>query len=55
MLILFFFFLQLIETEILEILLVFSNDSNPEMTKVQKCAQMALNKAVDYGLIKPNK
>lgn len=45
---------KLIESEILEILMVFSKDSNPDMSMVRACAERALTTAVELNLIKEN-
>ena len=51
----FFVFLsQLVESEILEILMALSRDSNPEMSAVRACADRALKGAVQFDLIKRN-
>ncbi|PFX12542.1 Protein unc-45-like A [Stylophora pistillata] len=45
---------KVIESEILEILMVFSKDSNPDMSMVRACAERALMTAVELNLIKEN-
>ena len=45
---------QLIESEILEILMVFSKDNDPDMSMVKACAERALETAVELNLIKEN-
>ena len=50
-----FIFFQIIESEVLEILMVFSNDEDPEMSMVRACAERALEIAEGLSLIKQNK
>lgn len=45
---------KLIESEVLEILMVFSKDTDPEMSMVRACAERALESAVEMKLIKEN-
>lgn len=45
---------KLIESEILEILMVFSKDNDPDMSMVKACAERALETAVELNLIKEN-
>ena len=49
------FHLQIIESEVLEILMVFSKDEDPEMSMVRACAERALEIAEGLSLIKQNK
>ena len=44
----------MIESEVLEILMVFSKDTDPEMSAVRACAERALESAVEMKLIKEN-
>ncbi|XP_074607020.1 protein unc-45 homolog B-like isoform X1 [Acropora palmata] len=46
---------KIIESEVLEILMVFSNDEDPEMSMVRACAERALEIAEGLSLIKQNK
>ena len=50
-----FIFFQIIESEVLEILMVFSNDEDLEMSMVRACAERALEIAEGLSLIKQNK
>ena len=43
---------QIIESEILEVLMVFSKDTDPEMSMARECAERALQAAVEMSLIK---
>ena len=45
---------QIIESEILEVLMVFSKDTDPEMSMARECAERALQAAVEMSLIKRN-
>ena len=45
---------QIIESEILEVLMVFSKDTDPEMSMARECAERALQAAVEMNLIKRN-
>lgn len=45
---------KLIDSEVLEILMVFSKDEDPEMSMVRACAERALQSAVEMKLIKEN-
>jgi len=47
------FIRQVIESEVLEVLMVFSKDTDPEMSMVRACAERALETAVELNLIKP--
>ncbi|KAK2560228.1 Protein unc-45-like protein B, partial [Acropora cervicornis] len=47
--------IKIIESEVLEILMVFSNDEDPEMSMVRACAERALEIAEGLSLIKQNK
>ncbi|XP_048589916.1 protein unc-45 homolog A isoform X3 [Nematostella vectensis] len=44
---------KLVESEVLEILMVLSRDTSSEMEKIRACAMRALDKAVEWELIKP--
>jgi len=44
---------KVIESEVLEVLMVFSKDTDPEMSMVRACAERALETAVELNLIKP--
>ena len=46
--------LQLVESEILEVLMVLSKESDPDKAATRECAERALQTAVDQELIKPN-
>ena len=46
---------QIIESEVLEILMVFSKDEDPEMSMIRACAERALETAEGLNLIKQNK
>lgn len=45
---------KIIESEILEVLMVFSKDTDPEMSMARECAERALQAAVEMNLIKRN-
>lgn len=45
---------QIIESEILEVLMVFSKGTDPEMSMARECAERALQAAVEMNLIKRN-
>lgn len=49
-----FYLRQIIESEVLEVLMVFSKDTDPEMSAVRACAERALETAVELNLIKQN-
>lgn len=46
---------KIIESEVLEILMVFSKDEDPEMSMIRACAERALETAEGLNLIKQNK
>ncbi|XP_031572877.1 protein unc-45 homolog B-like [Actinia tenebrosa] len=46
---------KLVESEVLEILMVLSKETTPEMEQIHKTAENALSKAVEWELIKPSK
>ena len=50
-----FHLLQIIESEVLEILMVFSKDEVPEMSMVRACAERAIEIAEGLSLIMQNK
>ena len=52
-LILVLFSLQLVESEVLEILMVFSKEADLEKSSIKECAERALHKATELELIKP--
>lgn len=45
---------KIIESEVLEILMVFSKDTDPESSMIRTCAERALEAAVEMNLIKQN-